>query len=57
METQIRTHKCTKCLMPTPADEYFRNDHICDLCVLDIDEFRLASTEAVRTKESGAHEH
>lgn len=57
METQIQTHKCTKCLARVPAEEYFRNDHICDLCVLDIEEFRLASTETAKKKEIGTHEH
>lgn len=25
-------HVCTRCLAVIPADEYFRNDHICDAC-------------------------
>jgi hypothetical protein len=25
-------HLCVRCLAPIPADEYMRNDHICDAC-------------------------
>ena len=25
-------HVCVKCLAAIPAEEYFRNDHICDAC-------------------------
>jgi hypothetical protein len=36
-------HYCVKCLAPVPADEYFRNDHICNACAAQ-DEYPLAST-------------
>jgi hypothetical protein len=25
-------HFCIRCLAAVPAEEYFRNDHICDKC-------------------------
>jgi hypothetical protein len=25
-------HYCIKCLIEVPADEYLRNDHLCDSC-------------------------
>jgi hypothetical protein len=36
-------HLCVKCLAQIPAEEYFRNDYICDACAAD-DEYPLAST-------------
>jgi hypothetical protein len=42
-------HYCVKCLAPVPADEYFRNDHICDACATQ-DEYPLASTPDEKPK-------
>jgi hypothetical protein len=25
-------HRCIRCLAETPAEEYLRNDHLCDAC-------------------------
>ena len=25
-------HYCIRCLAEVPAEEYFRNDHVCDTC-------------------------
>jgi len=36
-------HRCIRCLAETPADEYMRNDHLCDACAADGD-YPLAST-------------
>ena len=36
-------HLCVKCLAPVAAEEYFRNDMICDACA-ESDEYPLAST-------------
>jgi hypothetical protein len=36
-------HICIKCLGAIPAEEYFRNDHICDACAAK-DDYPLAST-------------
>ncbi len=36
-------HYCVQCLAPVPAEEYFRNDHICDKCAAR-DEYPLQST-------------
>jgi hypothetical protein len=36
-------HYCIKCLAEVPAEEYFRNDHICDACA-EGDEYPLKST-------------
>ena len=47
------THYCILCLAETPADEYFRNDHICDSCVSRDEEPPVASTSA----ESREHPH
>lgn len=35
--------KCCKCLKLIPIDEYFDNDHYCDLCASKDGEFRLSS--------------
>ena len=43
-------HYCVKCLASIPADEYFRNDHICDACAA-ADEYPLASTPEPRKKK------
>ena len=40
-------HLCVKCLAQVPAQEYFRNDHICDDCA-SRDEYPLASTPEPR---------
>ena len=36
-------HCCVKCLASVPAEEYYRNDQICDECAAS-DEYPLAST-------------
>ena len=36
-------HYCVKCLAAIAGEEYFRNDHICDVCASK-DEYPLAST-------------
>ena len=36
-------HLCVRCLRSIAAEEYFRNDHICDECAAK-DEYPLAST-------------
>ena len=36
-------HLCVKCLAPIAAEEYFRNDMICDACAQS-DEYPLKST-------------
>lgn len=28
-------HRCIKCLVDVPADEYLRNDHLCDACAAE----------------------
>ncbi|HEY4640663.1 MAG TPA: hypothetical protein VII75_04915 [Thermoanaerobaculia bacterium] len=30
-------HRCIRCLAEVPADEYMRNDHLCDACAADGD--------------------
>ena len=40
-------HLCVKCLAPVKAEEYFRNDHICDACAAT-EEYPLASTPNAR---------
>jgi hypothetical protein len=42
-------HLCVRCLAAVPADEYFRNDHICDACAAK-DEYPLASTPEPKKK-------
>jgi hypothetical protein len=32
MPERTGKHVCTRCLTVIPANEYFRNDHICDRC-------------------------
>ena len=36
-------HYCVKCLAQVPAEEYLRNDHICDACAAS-EAYPLAST-------------
>ncbi len=36
-------HFCVRCLSEVPADEYFRNDYLCDVCA-NSDEYPLQST-------------
>lgn len=42
-------HYCTRCLAPVAAEEYFRNDHICDKCAAT-DEYPLKSTPEPKKK-------
>jgi hypothetical protein len=30
-------HYCIHCLAETPAESYFRNDHVCDRCAAELD--------------------
>ncbi|HYI09985.1 MAG TPA: hypothetical protein VEK57_13075 [Thermoanaerobaculia bacterium] len=36
-------HYCVRCLTPVSAEDYQRNDHICNACT-EQDEYPLAST-------------
>ena len=45
-------HLCIRCLAPVAADEYLRNDHICDACAAN-DEYPLASTPEPKKKDEG----
>ena len=40
-------HYCVRCLSVVPAEEYLRNDHICDSCAAQ-NEYPLASTPEPR---------
>ncbi len=36
-------HYCVKCLAEVPAEEFFRNEQVCDACAAE-DEYPLKST-------------
>ena len=36
-------HKCVQCLRSIPADEFLRNDYVCDQCA-EKEEYPLKST-------------
>ena len=40
-------HRCTKCLGEISAEEYFRNDLICDVCA-ESDEYPLKTTPEIK---------
>ena len=42
-------HVCVRCLSEVEAEEYFRNDHLCDKCAAEGD-YPLASTPEPRKK-------
>lgn len=46
-------HRCVSCLAETPAEEFFRNDHVCDACAGQT-AFPLASTPEAEKKASSA---
>ena len=39
-------HFCVHCLVETEAEEFFRNDHICDKCAEKENEERAPSDES-----------
>ena len=39
-------HYCISCLAEVPAEEFFRNDHICDKCAEKESEARTTSDES-----------
>jgi hypothetical protein len=43
MNERTGKHYCVRCLAETPAEEYLRNDHICDACAA-APEYPLKST-------------
>lgn len=43
-------HLCVKCLAEVAAEEYFRNDHICDACA-SAPEYPLKSTPGEKKKK------
>jgi len=48
-------HICIGCLRDVAADEFFRNDHMCDLCVNTDSSYPLASSpESAETSSSDA---
>lgn len=48
-------HICIGCLRDVTADEFFRNDHMCDRCVNADSPYPLASSpESVETSTSEA---
>ena len=32
LQERTGKHRCVRCLADVPADEYLRNDHLCDVC-------------------------
>ena len=44
-------HRCVKCLADVPMEEYLRNDHICDACAAEGDEYPLATTPDAKKSE------
>ena len=50
MNERTGRHYCIICLKEVPAEEYFRNDHICDVCA-EKDEYPLASTPEAKKKD------
>ena len=45
-------HFCVQCLAEVPADEYLRNDHICDGCAAKPD-YPLKSTPETTPRRDG----
>jgi len=43
-------HLCVRCLREVPAEEYFRNDQICDACA-ETDEYPLKSTPEAKDEQ------
>ena len=50
MNERTGRHYCIICLKEVAAEEYFRNDHICDSCA-EKDEYPLASTPEPKKDE------
>jgi hypothetical protein len=48
MSERTGKHVCVRCLREVDAEEYFRNDHLCDRCAADGD-YPLASTPTPTT--------
>jgi hypothetical protein len=46
LQERTAKHYCVLCLAQIPAEEYFRNDFLCDRCAAK-DEYPLASTPDV----------
>jgi hypothetical protein len=44
LKERTEKHYCIKCLREIPAEEYLRNDFLCDKCVAVVEEYPLAST-------------
>ena len=44
-------HYCVTCLSEVPREEYLRNDHICDDCAAEDNEFPLATTPDAQKSE------
>ena len=43
LKERTERHRCVKCLTEIPAEEYLRNDFVCDKCA-EMEEFPLQST-------------
>ena len=43
LDERTGRHYCVRCLAQVPAEEFLRNDHICDSCA-ESDEYPLKST-------------
>jgi hypothetical protein len=44
-------HVCVRCLAEVDAEEYLRNDHLCDKCAAEGD-YPLASTPSPKRKKN-----
>jgi hypothetical protein len=44
LKEKTQKHYCVKCLAEIPAEEYFRNDFLCDRCAETQEEYPLQST-------------
>lgn len=44
LKERTEKHYCIKCLREIPAEEYFRNDFVCDQCSEIVEKYPLQST-------------
>ncbi len=44
LKERTEKHYCIKCLRQTPAEEYLRNDFLCEKCAEVAEEYPLRST-------------
>jgi hypothetical protein len=51
LQERTGRHRCIRCLADVASEEYLRNDHLCDACAAEEEQYPLATTPEAKKKD------